>query len=184
MGRSLTVVEMSAKTKRLLRDFAHFPDSREATDVKFDKTRVDGKEPHAKTQRRKGRRKMSENELAHTAVDIAFRIHNRLGPGLLESVYEAVLLYELRKRGLSAEKQVAVPVVWEEVQLEIGFRADIIVEAKLILELKACESIEPVHKKQLLIYLRLTGCQLGLLINFNVPLIKNGITRAVNNLSE
>jgi GxxExxY protein len=127
---------------------------------------------------------MTENDLARIAVDIAFKIHNRLGPGLLESVYEAIMLYELRKRGLTAEKQVAVPVVWEEVEMEIGFRADIIVAGKLILELKSCESIEPVHKKQLLTYLRLTDCRLGLLINFNVPLIKNGITRVVNNLPE
>jgi len=127
---------------------------------------------------------MTENELARIAVDIAFQIHSRLGPGLLESVYEAIMLYELRIAGLSAEKQVAVPVFWEEVQLEVGFRADIIVERKLILELKSCESVEPVHKKQLLTYLRLTDCRLGLLINFNVPLIKNGITRVVNNLPE
>ena len=127
---------------------------------------------------------MTENELARIAVDIAFKIHSRLGPGLLESVYEAIMLYELRKSGLSAEKQVGVPVFREEVQLELGFRADIIVERKLILELKSCESVEPVHKKQLLTYLRLTDCRLGLLINFNVPLIKNGITRVVNNLPE
>lgn len=127
---------------------------------------------------------MAEDELARIVVDIAYKIHTRLGPGLLESVYEAIVLYELRKRGLSAEKQVAVPVVWEEVKLEIGFRADIVVERKLILELKSCEAIEPVHKKQLLTYLRLTDCRLGLLINFNVPLIKNGIHRVVNNLPE
>jgi GxxExxY protein len=127
---------------------------------------------------------MTENELARIAVDIAYQIHSKLGPGLLESVYEAIMLYELRKRGLSAEKQVAVPVVWEEVKLEIGFRADIIVEGKLILELKSCEAVEPVHKKQLLTYLRLTDCRLGLLINFNVPLIKDGISRVVNNLPE
>jgi GxxExxY protein len=127
---------------------------------------------------------MSENELATIAVDIAFKIHNRLGPGLLESVYEAIMLHELRKRGLRAEKQVAVPVIWEEVKLEVGFRADIIVEGKLILELKSCEAVEPVHKKQLLTYLRLTDCRLGLLINFNVPLIKDGIHRVVNNLPE
>jgi len=141
-------------------------------------------EPHAKTQRRKGRQKMTENELATIAVDIAFKIHSRLGPGLLESVYEAIMLYELRKRGLRAEKQVPVPVIWEEVKLEIGFRADIIVEGKLILELKSCEAVEPVHKKQLLTYLRLADCRLGLLINFNVPLIKHGISRVVNNLPE
>jgi GxxExxY protein len=127
---------------------------------------------------------MTENELARIVVDIAYKIHTRLGPGLLESVYEAIMLHELRKRGLSAEKQVAVPVVWEEVKLEIGFRADIIVEGKLILELKSCEAVEPVHKKQLLTYLRLTDCRLGLLINFNVPLIKDGISRVVNNLLE
>jgi GxxExxY protein len=127
---------------------------------------------------------MTESELARIVVDIAFQIHNRLGPGLLESVYEAITLYELRKRGLTAEKQVAVPVVWEEVKLDIGFRADIIVEGKLLLELKSCEAVEPVHKKQLLTYLRLTNCRLGLLINFNVPLIKDGIHRVVNNLPE
>jgi GxxExxY protein len=127
---------------------------------------------------------MTENELARIAVDVAFKIHSRLGPGLLESVYEAIMLYELHKRGLRAEKQVGVPVVWEEVQLDIGFRADIIVEGKLILELKSCEGIEPVHKKQLLTYLRLADCRLGLLINFNVPLIKEGISRVVNNLQE
>jgi GxxExxY protein len=127
---------------------------------------------------------MTENELARIAVDIAFKIHSRLGPGLLESVYEAIMLHELRKHGLGAEKQVGVPVVWEEVKLDIGFRADIIVERKLILELKSCEAIEPVHKKQLLTYLRLTHCHLGLLINFNVPLIKDCISRVVNNLPE
>jgi GxxExxY protein len=127
---------------------------------------------------------MTENELAQIVVDIAYRIHSRLGPGLLESVYEAIMLYELRKRGLSAEKQVAVPVTWEDVTLEIGFRADIIVEGKLILELKSCETVERVHKKQLLTYLRLTDCRLGLLINFNVPLIKDGISRVAHNLPE
>jgi GxxExxY protein len=102
------------------------------------------------TQRRKDAKedeKMTENELARIAVDIAYKIHARLGPGLLESAYEAIMLHELRKRGLSAEKQVGVPVVWEDVKLDIGFRADIIVEGKLILELKSCEAIDPVHKK-------------------------------------
>lgn len=127
---------------------------------------------------------MTQNELAAIVVDTAFKNHSRLGPGLLESVYEAIMLYELRKRVLRAEKQVPVPVIWEEVQLEIGFRADIIVEGKLIIELKPCEAVEPVHKKQLFTYLRLTDCRLGLLINFNVPLIKNGISRVVNGLSE
>jgi GxxExxY protein len=127
---------------------------------------------------------MTENELAQIVVDIAYHIHTRLGPGLLESVYEAIVLHELRRRGLTAEKQIGIPVIWEEVKLDIGFRADIIVEHKLILELKSCEAIEPVHKKQLLTYLRLADCHLGLLINFNVPLIKNGIHRVVNHLPE
>jgi GxxExxY protein len=127
---------------------------------------------------------MTENELARIVVDIAYKIHSRLGPGLLESVYEAIMLHELRRRGLVAEKQVGVPVIWEDLKLDIGFRADIIVEGKLILELKSCEAVEPVHKKQLLTYLRLADCRLGLLINFNVPLIKNGISRVVNNLPE
>jgi len=127
---------------------------------------------------------MTENELAKIVVDVAFHIHSRLGPGLFESVYQAVLLYELRKRGLHVEDEVPVPVVWEEIKLEVGFRADLIVEHKLILELKSIEQIAPVHKKQLLTYLRLTNCHLGLLINFGVPLIKDGIYRVVNQLPE
>jgi GxxExxY protein len=127
---------------------------------------------------------MTENELARIVVDIAYKIHTRLGPGLLESVYEAIMVYELRQRGLSVETQVGVPVVWEAVKLDIGFRADIIVEGKLVIELKACAALEPVHKKQLLTCLRLTDCHLGLLINFNAPLIKEGISRVTNNLQE
>src|SRR5438552_3394254 len=107
---------------------------------------------------------MSENELAKIVVDVAYQIHSRLGPGLLESVYHAVLLYELRKRGLRVESKVPVPVVWEAVHLEVGFEADLIVEDKLVLELKSVEQTAPVHKKQLLTYLRLTNCRLGLLI--------------------
>lgn len=125
---------------------------------------------------------MHENEIAKVIVDVAYQMHTRLGPGLLESVYEAVMLYELRKQGLQVEAQVPVPVVWEEVKLEIGFRADLIVERKVVIELKSVEQIAPVHKKQLLTYLRLTDCRLGLLINFGAELIKNGISRVVNNL--
>lgn len=127
---------------------------------------------------------MTENDIAQVVVDAAFQIHNQLGPGLFESVYEAVLTYELRKRGLKVETQVPVPVIYEEVHLEIGFRADLIVEEKLIVELKAIETVTPVHKKQLLTYLRLSNKHLGLLINFNVPLIKNGITRIANQLPD
>ncbi|MGE0826040.1 MAG: GxxExxY protein [Candidatus Binatia bacterium] len=127
---------------------------------------------------------MHENEIAKVVVDVAYQIHSRLGPGLLESVYEAVLVHEIRKRGLHAEAQVPIPVVWEEVKLEVGFRADLIVERKVVIELKSIEQIAPVHKKQLLTYLRLTDCRLGLLINFGAELIKNGISRVVNNLGE
>jgi GxxExxY protein len=127
---------------------------------------------------------MHENELARIVVDIAYHIHTRLGPGLLESVYEAILVYELRKRGLKVQSQIPVPVVWEEVHLEVGFRADVIVEDKLVVELKSVEEVVPVHKKQLLTHLRLTNCRLGLLINFGDVLIKKWISRVVNGLSD
>jgi GxxExxY protein len=123
-----------------------------------------------------------ENEIAKVIVDVAYQIHTQLGPGLLESVYEAVMLYEIRKRGLQVDSQAPIPVVWEEVKLEVGFRADLIVERKVVVELKSVEQIAPVHKKQLLTYLRLADCRLGLLINFGAELIKNGISRVVNNL--
>lgn len=125
---------------------------------------------------------MTENELSKIIVNAAFKIHTMLGPGLLESVYEAVMSHELKKSGLSVVNQQAIPVVYEDVQLEIGFRADLIVEDKVIVEIKSVETVLPVHKKQLRTYLILTGKHLGLLINFNVELIKNGITRVVNNL--
>ena len=127
---------------------------------------------------------MRENEVAKIVVDVAFQIHKRLGPGLLESVYEAVMLHELRKRGLHVENQVPIPVEWDGIRLEVGFRADLIVERCLIVELKSVEQINPVHKKQLLTYLRLANCRLGLLINFNTELIKNGISRIVNGLPD
>lgn len=127
---------------------------------------------------------MTENEIAKVIVDTAFHIHVRLGPGLLESVYRAVLVHELRKRGLQADGEVVVPVEWEDVRLEIGFRADVIVEHKVVIEAKSVESLAAVHKKQLLTYLRLTGCRLGLLINFGAALLKDGIARVVNGLPE
>ncbi len=125
---------------------------------------------------------MHENDIARIVVDCAFHIHTRLGPGLLESVYEAVLKYELLKRGLTVATQQPMPVVWENVKLEIGFRADMIVGEKVVIEIKSVEAVAPVHPKQLRTYLRLMDLKLGLLINFNVPLIKDGITRVVNNL--
>ena len=120
--------------------------------------------------------------LQPTVVDAAYTIHTRLGPGLLESVYETTLAYELTKRGLSVRRPQAMPVVYESVRMDIGFRADLIVADKVIVEIKSIEAVSPVHRKQLLTYLRLTDKRLGLLINFNVELIKGGLTRVVNNL--
>ena len=125
---------------------------------------------------------MDENEIARIVVDRCLKIHRRLGPGLLESVYEEVLTYELIKGGLQCDKQVGIPVVYEDIRMDIGFRADMVVERKVIIELKSVENILPVHKKQLLTYLKLTGMKLGLLINFNEALVKDGITRVVNGL--
>jgi GxxExxY protein len=125
---------------------------------------------------------MTENELSKIIVDIAFKIHKRLGPGLLESVYEEIMYFELRKLGLYVERQRGIPVVWDDLKMEIGFRADLIIENKVIIEIKSVEIIAPVHPKQLLTYLKITGIKLGLLINFNDALLKDGITRIVNNL--
>ncbi len=125
---------------------------------------------------------MKENDLSAIIVDCCFRIHNRLGPGLLESVYEEVLCYELIEAGLNFTRQSRIPVYYNELILELGFRADVIVEDKVIIEIKSVENIAPVHKKQLLTYLKLTGLKLGLLVNFNEALIKDGICRIVNNL--
>ena len=125
---------------------------------------------------------MRENEIATIVVDAALRIHKTLGPGLLESVYQAVLNYELQKRGLRVAQQVGLPVQYEGVNLDLGFRVDLIVGNKVIIEIKSVEALAPVHRKQLETYLRLTNLRLGLLINFNVELIKHGIQRVVNRL--
>ncbi len=125
---------------------------------------------------------LTENEIAKIIVDRCFHIHKKLGPGLFESVYEEVLCYELRKLNLNYERQKLVEIEYDELVMDKGFIADIIVEKKVIIELKAVKQIEPVHQKQLVTYLKLTDMKLGLLINFDVPLIKNGIQRIVNNL--
>lgn len=125
---------------------------------------------------------MNENEISKIIVDACLKIHKTLGPGLLESVYEEALFYELGKRNLKCERQVTIPVIYENIKMDMGFRADIIVENKVIVEVKSVENTLPVHKKQLLTYLKLAGMKLGLLVNFNVELIKDGITRIVNNL--
>ncbi|MEA3224186.1 MAG: GxxExxY protein [Thermodesulfobacteriota bacterium] len=125
---------------------------------------------------------MTENEIAKVIVDAAFQIHKRLGPGLLESVYEIVLAYELKKRGVKVKRQVPVAIVYDDIKFDEGFRADLIVEGKVIVELKSVERVFPVHKKQLLTYLRLDDKRLGLLINFGSELIRDGISRVVNGL--
>ena len=127
---------------------------------------------------------MTENQIAAVIVDAALRIHRTLGPGLLESVYQAALNYELQKRGLQIDQQVGLPVHYEEVKLELGFRVDLVVNEKVVIEIKSIEAFAPVHRKQLLTYLRLMDLRLGLLINFNVELIKDGIQRVVNQLAE
>ena len=125
---------------------------------------------------------MHENEVARLIVDAAYKVHTTLGPGLLESVYEEVLAYELRKRDLKVLRQEPIPLVYESVQLELAFVADLIVEDLVVVELKSIELVAPVHKKQLLTYLRLADKKLGLLIIFGDNLIKNGISRVVNGL--
>ena len=125
---------------------------------------------------------MTENEISKIIVDKCYKIHVELGAGLFESVYEEILAFELVKEGLYVSRQQAIPLVWNKIKMEIGFRADLIIENKVLIEIKSVESIAPVHQKQVLTYLKLTDIKLGLLINFNEALIKDGITRIVNNL--
>jgi GxxExxY protein len=127
---------------------------------------------------------MTENQIAALVVDAALKIHKTLGPGLLESVYQATLTYELEKRGLQVTEQAALPVYYETVKLDLGFRVDQIVDSRVVVEIKSVEGVNPAHHKQLLTYLRLMDLRLGLLINFNVELIKDGIHRVVNRLRE
>ena len=127
---------------------------------------------------------MTENELAKEAVDIAYQIHTHLGPGLLESVYEEAFAYELTTRGISFTRQEKVKIYYKEVVLDKGFRADLILEDKLLIELKSCETVDKVFHKVILTYMKLRNIKPGLLINFNVNLIKEGIFRKVNGLEE
>jgi len=124
---------------------------------------------------------MTENEITEIIVDKCIKIHTRLGPGLLESVYEEVLFYELINSKLECERQVNIPIIYDDIIFNLGYRLDIIVDDKVIIELKSIEHVLPVHKKQLLTYLKVTGKKVGLLIIFNEDLIKNGIIRIVNN---
>jgi GxxExxY protein len=123
---------------------------------------------------------MHENNLGTMIVDSAIQIHRGLGPGLLEIVYEVTLAKELEKRGLAVQRQVAVPIYYDGLTFNQGFRADLIVDSKVIVELKSVEQVAPVHKKQILTYLRLTHLKLGYLLNFGAALMKDGITRAIN----
>jgi GxxExxY protein len=125
---------------------------------------------------------MDENYLAKIIVNTCYNIHVELGPGLLESVYEEILYYELTTQGLKVDRQKGIPVIWKDRKMDIGFRADLIVENKVVVEIKSVEMIALVHPKILLTYLRFTKKKLGLLVNFNEALIKDGITRIVNGL--
>jgi GxxExxY protein len=127
---------------------------------------------------------MTENAITKEIVDAAFKIHTTLGPGLLESVYQTVLAYELQQRGLQVRNHQPAPIFYGSIRMDTGFQADLIVEDKVIVEIKSVEALAPVHKKQLLTYLRLADKRLGLLINFNSVLIKDGIHRIVNGLAE
>lgn len=123
---------------------------------------------------------MTENEISKIVFECALKVHKVLGPGLLESAYEECLFYELKKANLKVEKQKSLPLVYEEVKLDVGYRIDILVEDKFIVEIKAVESLNEVHLAQLLTYLKLSDCKLGLLINFNVKLFKEGVRRVIN----
>ncbi|MDI6779200.1 MAG: GxxExxY protein [Bacteroidota bacterium] len=125
---------------------------------------------------------MTENEIGKIIVDRALRVHQALGPGLLESTYEACLKYELSQAGLIVESQKALPVVYQEVKLDCGYRIDLLVENKIVIEIKSVEALNDIHLAQILTYLKLSEYKLGFLINFNVKLIKDGIKRVVNNL--
>lgn len=123
---------------------------------------------------------MTENELSKIVFDAGLKIHKKLGPGLFETVYEECLFYELQKQDLKVEKQIVLPIIYEELKINNAFRIDILVESKLILEIKAVEFINPSHKAQLLTYLKMTNCKLGLLINFNEETFKAGVSRVIN----
>jgi GxxExxY protein len=123
---------------------------------------------------------VTENDLASIVVDVALSIHRQLGPGLLESAYETILGVEQTRRGLTVARQVSIPLIWQNTKIDVAFRADLIVNSKLIVEVKSVERLAPVHKKQLLTYLRLADLRLGILLNFGSPLLRDGIERVIN----
>lgn len=126
--------------------------------------------------------KLSENDLARKVFETGLKVHRRLGPGLLESAYEECLYYELCKLGLLVEKQKALPLIYDDIKLDAGYRIDLLLENKLVIELKSVEALNDLHMAQILTYLKLSNCKLGLLINFNTVLFKNGVRRVVNGL--
>jgi GxxExxY protein len=125
---------------------------------------------------------LTENDISKIVVDVCFKIHQKYGPGLFENVYEEIFCFEWAKTGIFFSKQQAIPLIHEEIKLDVSFRADVVIDNKVIIELKSVEELAPVHYKQLLTYLKLADVKLGLLINFNVNLIKDGIHRVVNKL--
>ena len=125
---------------------------------------------------------MNENELSKIVVDCIFKVHKNIGPGLLESAYEECLFYELSKTNLNIERQKPLPLFYETIKMEIGYRLDFLIDNKVVIEVKAVEALNDVHKAQVITYLKLSGTKLALLVNFNVVLIKDGIKRIVNNL--
>ena len=127
---------------------------------------------------------MTENEIGSIVLESAIKVHKRLGPGLLELIYEVALCHELKQKNLSVKRQVPIPITYDGIVFDEGFKADIIINNIVLLELKSVENLHPVHKKQLLTYLKLTNINLGYLLNFNESLMKDGITRIVNNLKE
>lgn len=131
-------------------------------------------------QRAQGDYYMTENEISKVVLDCAFKVHSQLGPGLLESAYQECLYYEISKSGLNVLKEVPLPLVYEEVQLEIGYRIDLLIENKFIVEIKSVESLTDVHLAQVLTYLKLSDIKLGFLLNFNVARLKSGIKRIIN----
>lgn len=139
----------------------------------------------AKTPRsQRTMRRMTEDEIGKQVVDVAIQVHRAVGPGLLETVYEVVVAHELRRRGLRVDRQVSIPIEYQGIKFDEGFRADLFVEDKVIIELKCIERLTNAHKKQLLTYLRLSDKRLGYLLNFGEALMKEGITRTVNRLQE
>jgi GxxExxY protein len=127
-------------------------------------------------------KKMTENEISYKIIGVAIELHKSLGPGLLESAYETPFAYELRETGLNVEEQVPMPLIYKDIKMDCGYRIDLLVEKKVIVEIKSLENLAPVHYAQVLTYLRLSKCKLGLLINFNTVALKDGIHRIVNNL--